>query len=92
MVDNRAHVVRTYSSNGWTPVDAVRVWGLVGSFLQIRGLRVTGDNFRYGVLVRDTTDSGAPQGRVRHISDVLNLEGVKAVDVPPTVTTERCVP
>ncbi|MDB5244014.1 MAG: hypothetical protein JWP57_4640 [Spirosoma sp.] len=93
MLDNRAHVVRTYGSSGdATSVDAVRIWGLVGSFLQVRGLHVTGDNFRYGVVVRDTSDSGAPPGRVRHISDVLNLEGHRAVDVPATVTNERCVP
>ncbi|SEQ80397.1 DUF6519 domain-containing protein [Arthrobacter sp. OV608] len=91
IVDNRANLARTGGSTEGTSVDAVRVWGLIGPFLQVRGLDLTGD-FRFGVLVRDTTRSGNRPRMVRHISDVLNLDGAQAVSVPATVTTERCVP
>jgi len=92
MVDNHASLTRTGGSPDGTTVDAVRIWGLVGPFLQVRGLDLTGD-FRTGVLVRDTTPYSPVQPpAVRHISDVLNSEGVRAVDAPASVTTERCVP
>lgn len=91
VVDNRTNLNRTGGSTDGTSVDAVRVWGLVGPFLQVRQLDLTGD-FRFGVLVRDTTPPGNRPRMVRHISDVLNLDGRQAVNVPATVTTERCVP
>lgn len=91
MVGNRANLARTGGSTDGTSVDAVRVWGLVGPFLHVRGLDLTGD-FRFGVLVRDTTPSANRPRMVRHVSDVLNLDGAQAVSVPATVTTERCVP
>ncbi|MEV6489100.1 DUF6519 domain-containing protein [Actinoplanes sp. NPDC051633] len=91
MVDNRANLARTGGSADGTSVDAVRVWGLVGPYLQVRGLDLTGD-FRFGVLIRDTTPPGNRPRIVRHVTDVLNLDGAQAVSVPGTVTTERCVP
>lgn len=89
MVDNHAALTRTGGSTDGSAVDAVRVWGELGAFLLVRGLDLTGD-FRTGVLV---TDVGPGRNRLlRHVSDVLNLDGFQAFDVPPSVTTERCVP
>lgn len=90
VVDNRADLPRTGGSTDGTSVAAVRVWGLVSPFLQVRGLDLTGD-FRFGALVRDTTPSGNRPRLVRHISAVLNLDGAQAVSVPATVTTVTAV-
>jgi hypothetical protein len=72
-----------------TFVDAVRIWGRLGPWLQVRGLDLTGD-FRSGVVIRDT---GPVKGNALHyVSDVLNIDGTRALDVPATALQDRCLP
>lgn len=91
MLDNHAALVRSGGDTDGTAVDAVRIWGQLGPWLQLRGLEVTG-TFRFGVVLRDTNAS--PGTTLHYISDVANLNGVKALDVPPspTVLRDRCLP
>ncbi len=93
MVDNHARLVRTGGSVDGSSVDAVRVWGRLGPYLQVRGVDLTGD-WRTGVVVCDTSPN-PPGRRLWYVSDVLNADGASAVSVPPTVpptVPERCVP
>ncbi|HZK05320.1 MAG TPA: DUF6519 domain-containing protein [Actinomycetaceae bacterium] len=95
MADNRATLTRTgrtgrtVRATGVTAVDAVRVWGRLGPYLQIRGLELTG-GFRYGVRLENTIDDG--RRLLRYISDVLNLDGELAVNSDATVIEQRCEP
>lgn len=101
MTDNRAHLTRTgrpgtgpvittAGTAGITAVDAVRVWGRIGPYLQIRGLELTG-GFRYGILLENTIDD-ARRRLLRYICDVLNLDGNLAVNTNANVIRERCLP
>lgn len=90
MTDNHARLDRTGTQDG-TPVDAVRVWGVLGSWITLRGLDLTG-GFRVGVVVRDT-GPGPVKGRsLRYLSDVLNADGGAALDVPTSFQHDRCLP
>ncbi|MEO7069893.1 MAG: hypothetical protein ABI131_05300, partial [Nostocoides sp.] len=90
MTDNHARLARTGNQDA-TPVDAVRVWGSLGSWIEVRGLDLTGP-FRIGVQIRDT-GSGPVKGRSLHyLSDVLNADGSVAVDVPADFQHDRCLP
>ncbi len=90
MTDNHARLVRTGSQDG-TPVDAVRIWGVLGSWLEVRGMDLTGP-FRVGVVIRDTGPGGIKGRSLRYLSDVLNADGAVALDVPADVQHDRCLP
>ncbi|MDQ6725717.1 MAG: DUF6519 domain-containing protein [Actinomycetota bacterium] len=94
LVDNHAHLTRgavlRLGEIRPTPVEAVRIWGRLGPWLQIRGLDITGP-YTVGVRIEDTSTT-PPARAVRHVSDVLNLNGHRALLAPASVTSERCVP
>ena len=90
MTDNHARLVRTGSLDG-TPVDAVRVWGALGGWVEIRGMDLAGP-FRTGVVIRDTGPGGVKGRSLRYLSDVLNANGVAALDVPADFQHDRCLP
>jgi len=50
MTDNHARLARTGNRDA-TAVDAVRVWGALGNWIEIRGLDLTGP-FRIGVVIQ----------------------------------------
>ncbi len=90
MTDNHARLDRGGSQDG-TPVDAVRIWGGLGAWVEVRGMDLSGA-FRFGVVIRDT-GAGPVQGRSLHyLSDVLNAQGSAALDVPPGFQHDRCLP
>jgi hypothetical protein len=90
MTDNHARLARTGSQDG-TPVDAVRVWGVLGTWVEIRGMDLTGP-FRVGVVIRDTGPGGSKGRSIRYLSDVLNVDGSVALDVPADFQHDRCLP
>ncbi|NES13783.1 MULTISPECIES: DUF6519 domain-containing protein [Micromonospora] len=87
MLDNRAEL-RRMGDEG-TPVDAVRVIGQFGAFLQLRGLDASGP-FRAGVLLRD--EGSAQRVSLRYVSDVLNPLGVGVRVELGSFTLDRCIP
>lgn len=90
MTDNHARLARGGGQDG-TPVDAVRIWGSLGGWIEVRGMELTGA-FRFGVVIRDT-GSGPARGRSLHyLSDVLNAGGSAALDVPADFQHDRCLP
>jgi hypothetical protein len=89
MVDNHAHLTRVLVERS-TPVEAVRVWGILGGRIHIRGLDLTGP-YAVGVRVR-ATSFAVNEVFMHYVSDVLNPSGFPAVDVPQTFIIERCVP
>jgi hypothetical protein len=98
LLDNHAHLSRglteKYAELRGTPVEAVRIWGRLGPWLQVRGVALTGA-FEVGVHIVDTSPpeslKRSPRA-VRYVSDVLNVDGFHGVVVPAYVATERCVP
>jgi len=90
MTDNHARLARTGSQDG-TPVDAVRIWGALGNWIEVRGMDLTGP-FRIGVVIRDTGPGGIKGRSLRYLSDVLNAEGSVALDVPADFQHDRCLP
>jgi hypothetical protein len=90
MTDNHARLARTDSQDG-TPVDAVRVWGDLGNWVEVRGMDLTGP-FRTGVVIRDTGPGGLKGRSLRYLSDVLNADGSVALDVPADFQHDRCLP
>ena len=90
MTDNHARLARTGSQDG-TPVDAVRVWGVLGNWVEVRGMDLTGP-FRVGVVIRDTGPGGRKGRSLRYLSDVLNADGAVALDVPADFQHDRCLP
>lgn len=90
MTDNHARLARTGSQAG-TPVDAVRVWGVLGNWVEVRGMDLTGP-FRIGVVIRDTEPGGRKGRSLRYLSDVLNADGAVALDVPADFQHDRCLP
>ena len=98
LLDNHAHLTRGTGQfvvfRQSTGVEAVRIWGRLGPYLQVRGLDLTGAYF-VGVHIVDTTGPaivGHQPVAVRYVSDVLNLNGAHALDVPASIAAERCVP
>jgi hypothetical protein len=92
MVDNHARLVRTgQSTDNAMRVDAVRIYGDLGPWLQVRGIDLSGP-FNTGVFVRDTGPGPGNAPSLRYISDVLNTQGTRGVDVAGFATTERCLP
>ncbi|MFR9778046.1 DUF6519 domain-containing protein [Micromonospora sp. MS34] len=89
MVDNHARLQRTGDQTDGTVVDAVRIIGQLGAFLQLRGLDASGP-FRAGVVLRDE----GPTQRVslRYVSDVLNPLGVGVRVEQGSFLLDRCVP
>ncbi|CCH76133.1 hypothetical protein BN12_1080010 [Nostocoides japonicum T1-X7] len=90
MTDNHAQLTRTGSQDG-TLVDAVRIWGVLGNWIQVRGLDLTGP-FHTGVVIRDVGPGPTPRRSLRFLSDVLNENGGAALDVPASFQSERCLP
>ena len=90
MTDNHARAARTGRQDG-TPVDAVRVWGVLGNWVEVRGMDLTGP-FRIGVVIRDTGPGGRKGRSLRFLSDVLNADGAVALDVPADFQHDRCLP
>lgn len=90
MTDNHARLARSGLQEG-TSVDAVRVWGVLGNWVQIRGLDLTGP-FRTGLVARDVGSGPAPHRSIRYVSDIVNQQGGLALDVPASFVAERCVP
>jgi hypothetical protein len=102
LIDNHADLTRGQSAKSYvadlpvTPVEAVRIWGSLGQWLQVRGVDLTGV-FAIGVHIVDT-DPPPPRSFVprrktlRYVSDVLNADGAHGVVAPDYVTTERCIP
>ena len=90
MTDNHARLARTGNQDG-TPVDAVRVWGVLGSWVEVRGMDLTGP-FRIGVVIRDTGPGGLKGRSLRYLSDVLNADGSVSLDVPADFQHDRCLP
>jgi hypothetical protein len=90
MTDNHARLARTGSQDG-TPVDAVRVWGVLGNWVEVRGMDLTGP-FRIGVVIHDTGPGGSKGRSLRYLSDVLNADGSVALDVPADFQHDRCLP
>jgi hypothetical protein len=98
LLDNHAHLSRgltqKYAELRATAVEAVRIWGRLGPWLQVRGVDLTGA-FDVGVHIVDTSPpeslKRSPRA-VRYVSDVLNLDGRHGVVAPSYVATERCVP
>lgn len=87
MLDNRAELLRIGEEG--TPVDAVRVIGDLGAFLQLRGLDASGP-FRAGVVLRD--EGAAQRVSLRYVSDVFNPLGVGVRVEQGSFTLERCIP
>jgi Family of unknown function (DUF6519) len=94
LLDNHAHLARGVLSRLGeirpTPVEAMRIWGRLGPWLQVRGVDLTGA-YAVGVRIEDTSDAKSARA-VQHVSDVLNLNGPKALEAPASVSFERCVP
>jgi hypothetical protein len=90
MTDNHARLARTGSQDG-TPVDAVRVWGVLGNWVEVRGMDLTGP-FRIGVVIRNTGPGGRKGRSLHYLSDVLNADGSVALDVPADFQHDRCLP
>ena len=98
LLDNHAHLSRgtgifTIFARS-TGVEAVRIWGRTGPWLQVRGLDLTGP-YQVGVHIVDTSGPSIVtrvRPTVRYISDVLNLDGAAALDVPAAIARDRCVP
>jgi hypothetical protein len=97
MTDNHAQL--TWSGGDQTLIvvrpaggmEAVRIWGRVGGFLQLRSLDLTG-GYRTGVLVVDTSGAqGGPAG-LHYVSDVLNRNGGAGLAAPQWVLRDRCMP
>jgi hypothetical protein len=90
MTDNHARLAST-GVRAATPVEAVRIWGVLGNWIEIRGLGLSGP-FQVGVHIEDT-GPGPRKGRsLQYLSDVLNLDGSVALDVPATFQHDRCLP
>ncbi|MEW2382839.1 DUF6519 domain-containing protein [Micromonospora sp. NPDC047707] len=89
MLDNHARLHRTGDQTDGTPVDAVRVTGQLGAFLQLRGLDASGP-FRAGVVLRD--EGAAQRVSLRYVSDVLNPLGVGVRVESGSFLLDRCLP
>lgn len=89
MVDNHARLERTGQRDEGTQVDAVRVIGRFGAFLQLRGLDASGP-FRAGVLLND--EGPVQKVSLRYVSDVLNPLGVGVRVEQGSFTLDRCIP
>lgn len=90
MADNHARITRLLIVRG-TTVDAVRIWGALGPWVEVRGLDLTG-GFGTGLVVRDTGPGRDGRPSMHYVSDVLNADGARAVDLPQTFQSERCLP
>lgn len=99
LLDNHAHLSRgtLASLNELSPtgVEAVRIWGRLGPWLQIRGIDLTG-GYVVGVTIVKTSPALAtrrPPPVVHYVSDVLNLngDGVR-LEISSDVVTERIIP
>ncbi|MFG2053043.1 DUF6519 domain-containing protein [Micromonospora sp. NPDC048930] len=89
MLDNHARLQRTGDRTEGTLVDAVRVTGQFGAFLQLRGLDASGP-FRAGVVLRD--EGPVQRVSLRYVSDVLNPLGVGVRVEQGSFTLDRCIP
>ena len=69
----------------------MRVWGVLGSWVEVRGMDLTGP-FRIGVVIRDTGPGGLKGRSLRYLSDVLNADGSVSLDVPADFQHDRCLP
>ena len=96
LVDNHAHLgrgsfLKSADLRG-TPVEAVRIWGRLGSWLSVRGVDLTGA-YAIGVHIQDTGNPKQVPGHLlRYVSDVLNANGPVALVAPTYVAHDRCVP
>lgn len=92
VLDNHASLSRWGFDRGPAPVDAVRIWGALGPWVQVRGLDLRGP-FRTGLVLRDTAPASRDR-QLRYVSDVLNADGAQAVDASPPLqlSPDRCLP
>lgn len=96
MTDNHAQL--TYSGGAQalkllrvnSGMEAVRIWGRIGTYLQVRGVDASG-GYRTAVVVNESTAGAVPTG-LHYVSDVFNNGGGTGVVAPQWVLRDRCLP
>jgi hypothetical protein len=71
-------------------MEAVRIWGRIGTYLQVRGVDASG-GYRTAVVVNEITAGAVPAG-LHYVADVFNGGGGTGLVAPQWVLRERCLP